>query len=229
MQRMDKSKRDGFRSEGAYRAVLNSRGLRHYASPYYDPVKAHEYYEEHKKLKGKRSSAALSDEGKEIWKYTKDQITEHKKADLKTSNESKKQSIENHRAEAKAARERISARLKQLQAHIKSISTKGLSKEERARVSAEKEKLRENYRAESDAAKVEREQVAAKLKGACEATRVVFELAKAGINSSYEETYQNEYDKILAEYAKPEKSSGGSKGKNIDSRALEQYKKRGLM
>lgn len=27
-----------------------------YANPYYDPVKAHEYYEEHKKLKGRRQS-----------------------------------------------------------------------------------------------------------------------------------------------------------------------------
>lgn len=226
---MNKVKRDGFRSEGAYRAVLNSKGLRHYASPYYDPVKAHEYYEEHKHLKGRRSSAALSDEGKEIWKYTKDQITEHKKADIESEKEKKKKTVEVLRADAAATRERINQRLKQLSDHIKSMSTKGLSKEERARVLGEKAVLREKYRSESDAASEERKRFSGYLKTALEMARNQYTTAKEQINSSYEETYQNEYDKILAEYAKPEKSSGGSKGKNIDSRALEQYKKRGLM
>ena len=39
--------------------------LMHYASPYYDPVKAHEYYEQHKQLKG-RPTGRLTDEG--AWK-----------------------------------------------------------------------------------------------------------------------------------------------------------------
>lgn len=37
--------------------------LSHYASPYYDPVYAHEYYEKHKKLKGRKS---LNEEGQKI-------------------------------------------------------------------------------------------------------------------------------------------------------------------
>ena len=43
--------------------------LIHYASPYYDPVKAHEYYEQHKHLKG-RPTGRLTDEGKQVWKVT---------------------------------------------------------------------------------------------------------------------------------------------------------------
>lgn len=31
--------------------------LAHYASPYYDPVKAHEYYMRHRKLKGRRKGS----------------------------------------------------------------------------------------------------------------------------------------------------------------------------
>ena len=36
--------------------------LRHYASPYYDPQKAHEYYMRTRELKG-RSTTSLNDEG----------------------------------------------------------------------------------------------------------------------------------------------------------------------
>ena len=40
--------------------------LQHYASQYYDPVKAHEYYMRNRELKGRRSTSDLNDEGKEI-------------------------------------------------------------------------------------------------------------------------------------------------------------------
>ena len=33
---------------------LRENSLKHYASEYYDPVKAHEYYEQHKQLKGRK-------------------------------------------------------------------------------------------------------------------------------------------------------------------------------
>ena len=52
--------------------------LMHYASPYYDPVKAHEYYEQHKHLKG-RPTGRLTDEGKQVWKVTKMNIDQAKK------------------------------------------------------------------------------------------------------------------------------------------------------
>ena len=50
-----------------------------YASPYYDPAKAHEYYMKHRKLKGNRSTKGMSDEQKETLKYGKEQLyQEHK-------------------------------------------------------------------------------------------------------------------------------------------------------
>lgn len=39
--------------------------LRHYASPYYDPQKAHEYYMRTRELKG-RSTTSLNDDGKKM-------------------------------------------------------------------------------------------------------------------------------------------------------------------
>lgn len=53
-----------------------------YASKYYDPVKAHEYYEQHKQLKGKKSTSGLSAKGKEAAKYVKQQLTQEKKAKI---------------------------------------------------------------------------------------------------------------------------------------------------
>jgi hypothetical protein len=50
-----------------------------YSSPYYDYQKAHDYYEAHKQLKGrKRSTSLLSDEGKEIWQVSQYNIKQAK-------------------------------------------------------------------------------------------------------------------------------------------------------
>lgn len=51
-----------------------SLGLKHYASPYYDPVKAHEYYMRTRELKGRKSTKGLNDEGKNAAKYIKEQL-----------------------------------------------------------------------------------------------------------------------------------------------------------
>lgn len=37
---------------------LRPNSLKHYASEYYDPVKAHEYYEQHKQLKGRKKGTS---------------------------------------------------------------------------------------------------------------------------------------------------------------------------
>ena len=48
--------------------------LKHYASPYYNPVKAHEYYMKNGELKGRKSTSGLTDEGKEAASYVKGQL-----------------------------------------------------------------------------------------------------------------------------------------------------------
>jgi len=92
----------------------NQHHLQHYASPYYDPVKAHEYYMKNRELKGRRSVSKLSDEGKKVWSYTKNEIKNEKKTKVEAEQETKKQRTEEFRSNAKAMRERISSRLKEL-------------------------------------------------------------------------------------------------------------------
>lgn len=59
--------------------------LKHYASPYYDPVKAHEYYMEHRKLVGRKSTAGLNDEGKKMAAYIKNDLNEKRKSEVESN------------------------------------------------------------------------------------------------------------------------------------------------
>ena len=72
-----------------------------YASPYYDPVKAHEYYMKHRHLKGNRSTKGMSDEQKETLRYGKEQLyQEHKQRLSKITtdaNEKRKALDEEHK------------------------------------------------------------------------------------------------------------------------------------
>lgn len=63
--------------------------LVHYASEYYDPVKAHEYYEQHKKLKGRKLNA----QGQQAKEYITAQINDRRTA----ATEKAKQDIEDAR------------------------------------------------------------------------------------------------------------------------------------
>lgn len=76
-----------------------------YASPYYDPVKAHEYYMQHRELKGKRaktSTAALNETGKAAAGSVKQSLQAEKKEKIK-------QHTETMNSKIKALRERLNA------------------------------------------------------------------------------------------------------------------------
>lgn len=93
--------------------------LIHYASPYYDPEKAREYYLRTRELKGRRSTKGMSENQKEAWSYSRNQIGESKKAELEKARVTRENEVEALRENAKAARERITAKLKQLSETLK--------------------------------------------------------------------------------------------------------------
>ena len=65
---------DGTQGGQGYGPTKNS-----YSSPYYDYQKAHEYYEQHKQLKGRtRSKSQFSDEGKQIYEVATYNIKQQK-------------------------------------------------------------------------------------------------------------------------------------------------------
>ena len=61
--------------------------LKHYANPYYDPKKAHEYYEQHKQLKGRTSTSSLNEAGREIAARIKEQINTQRDTQLDAETE----------------------------------------------------------------------------------------------------------------------------------------------
>ena len=84
----------------------------------YDPKKAHEYYEKHKKLKGRRkgrSTKGWTDIQKEQLEYAKDQLkTEHKNNNASITEEAKEK--------RKALSEAASQRIKSIRAQLKNLS-----------------------------------------------------------------------------------------------------------
>lgn len=73
--------------------------LEHYASPYYDPVKAHEYYERTKELKGRTSTSGLNSEGRKVASYVKKQLNEERKTKVNESKARRDSQIESLREE----------------------------------------------------------------------------------------------------------------------------------
>ena len=55
--------------------------------------------------------------------------------------------------------------------------------------------------------KVKGQKLGSELKAAVKSVREAYKAAKADLDSSYEQTYQSEFDKIQSEYKKVKKSS----------------------
>lgn len=120
-----------------------------YASKYYDPVKRHEYYMKHRKLKGRQqraSTASLNEEGKIAAKEVKEGImAERKEAYEAIKNEvNKKIEALRNRLKKLPPFQRKAQRAK-LQAEIKAIRTE--AKERKAKL---KEEYEEKYLQELD-------------------------------------------------------------------------------
>lgn len=168
--------------------------IAHYASPYYDPEKAHEYYMKNRKLKGRsgsssgsdtsdnsRSTSKLNDSGKVIWKQVKGNIKNEKKAAKKSADAQRDAQIAALKNQTQQSQDKIFAKLEKLQnatfkkkgAFDKAVK-KGFSK---AKVSSE-------------------------LRATIQAVRAAYKQYKQSMDASYESIYQAEYDKILSEYAK---------------------------
>lgn len=96
-----------------------------YSSKYYDPVKAHEYYEKHKKLKGRTSTKGLNEVGKQAAKMVKENIREERKAFNDRLRETLKEKIKDIRERMKdAPKEERDAIIKQLREQTKSLREK---------------------------------------------------------------------------------------------------------
>lgn len=80
---------------------MRAEVIMHYASPYYDPEKAHEYYEAHKKLKGRHSTAGLNEKGRETASYVRQRLAEERKQRIETSRQTMTNKVQSSRTSLK--------------------------------------------------------------------------------------------------------------------------------
>lgn len=123
-----------------YHSALSHTGANEppggYASKYYDPEKAHEYYEKTKKLQGRRSNKGLNEQGIEAAEYMRKQVDEEharelglhtddaqrKLEQLDTDLESTCESISNNLTSAlEAARNATSANIETAKARLQTV------------------------------------------------------------------------------------------------------------
>lgn len=171
----------------------------HYASPYYDPVKAHEYYMKHRELKGRNSTAGLNDEGKAAASYVKEQLTTERKAKVEANKEDTTNQIDKLREQKKsniaAHKAAMQRQIDQLRAKLSSMSSTDKQKN-RARISASISTLREQNAAE-------RERLNAEFQAQKETNK--------NLKTEYDDKYLSELEKIKANPAFQKAKSGSKK------------------
>lgn len=135
-----------------------------YASKHYDPVKAHNYYMEHRKLKGRRGT--LNDTGKEALSYVKQQLKEQRDKELEAAKKAKEQALNVLQSALNSIVQNIQKRLesgnlsaeqkKALKSRISGLKTiytrdkRAVNETYRTKVKTAREKYKKEVEAETD-------------------------------------------------------------------------------
>ena len=213
---------------------LPDESLKHYASPYYDPVKAHEYYMKNRELKGensRKSTAGLNDEGKAVARYVKNQLDTERKSKVDAHNNQTQAQIDVKKNNMDST---INAKKKNMIASIESHKTQTKEKIEKLReelkgmsmddwnkhaehIQSEIAKLRESNDTIRAKLQAEYSYESANLRTAYKNDstnlRNAHKTETARLSKEYEEKYKSELDKLKsdAKYIKVPKSSKSSK------------------
>lgn len=206
-----------------------SLGLIHYASKYYDPVKAHEYYMKNRELVGRRSTVGLNEKGREAARYVKAQLTSERKEkqqrvrdrttsdiasvksqtqeNLESARERKKQQIANHKAAMDAQITSLKNALASLDSEQKKVA-KPKVQEAISELREENKKVREELNVEyseySAQVRSQRSEEIADLRSESSARR-------AGLKTQYDEKYIEELDRIKADPSMQKQKKSSSK------------------
>lgn len=181
----------------------------HYASPYYDPVKAHEYYMKHRELKGRNSTAGLNDEGKAAASYVKEQLTTERKSKVESNKEDTTNQIDKLREQKKSNIEvhksAMQSQIDRLKAKLRSMSSADKQKN-RDRIAANISVLLEQNAAE-------RERLNAEFQAQSKSLRIAQKETNENLKTEYDDKYLSELEKIKANpaFQKAKASRSGSK------------------
>jgi hypothetical protein len=182
--------------------------LQHYASKYYDPVKAHEYYEKHKQLKGNKPKVTLNEEGRSVDATVKENINKEKeerltqeeeryKKEQEIRSDAKKRTMEQHKVI-------MNQRITSLQNLIKRMP--------KDRLQAEAPKIRAAIQKLRDDNDKKRQSIEEKYHGESKAAQQKTSDTKKAIRDEAKSTYESEHNKILSEAKYQQAKKGGKKG-----------------
>lgn len=169
--------------------------LQHYASPYYDPVKAHEYYLKTRELKGRRSTANLNEDGKAAARYVREQLSNERKQKVESHREQTVSKIDSLREQKNA---KIESHKNAMQAKIDDLRKmlKGMGKEEKAR---NKERIYSLIGSLREENKEMRRQLSEDFKYDSSSLRTDHKNERSRLKEEYDEKYIQELDKIRSE------------------------------
>jgi len=187
----------------------DEKDLKHYASPYYDPVKAHEYYLKNRELTGRKSTAKLNDAGKNAAQYVKERLTTERKSRVQSHKDQTDSQIERLRDQKQA---NVESHRNAMQGKIDDLRNflKGMSKEQRAQ---NKEKIYNVIASLREDNKRERIRLQAEFKASSNSLRSDHKTERTRLKDEYDEKYIQELDKIRSDssFKKASKKSGKSK------------------
>jgi hypothetical protein len=169
--------------------------LQHYVSPYYDPVKAHEYYLKTRELKGRRSTAKLNEEGKIAARYVREQLSNERKQKVESHREQTMSKIDSLRERKNA---KIESHKNAMRAKIDNLRQmlKGMGKAEKAR---NKERIYSLIGSLREENKEMRRQLSEDFKSDSSSLRTDHKNERSRLKEKYDEKYIQELDKIRSE------------------------------
>jgi hypothetical protein len=179
--------------------------LEHAGELPYDPVKAHEYYERTKKLKGRKPGLKTQAQ-KEGWSYVQSQSREGRKTELDSAATNVKAALEQLRANADKRRKDLEEKISFLNVRIMGTVEKqiaalpnGLPKDVRAAKVAD---IRAKANKERESGKLatqnEAKQIVSDLRSGIEAARTNYKKLREGIKTKYDAKSSSDYDAISA-------------------------------
>lgn len=168
--------------------------IAHYASEYYDPVKAREYYLRTRELKG-RQPKLETDTQKEAWGYASNQITEKRAEEKKSAAEAQQAKLEQLQVKAKETQERIVKNLQDTLAKINKETPIPANASPKVRAFMEKQNRKRRISA-SNSAKGEMQRLSRGLKDALNKARDSYKDVQKNLDAKYKEARETEFENI---------------------------------
>lgn len=173
----------------------HSETLMHYASKYYDPKKAHEYYMRTRELSDRKSTSSLNDTGKEIAKNVKDNLDAERAQKVELHKDQTKNKIDqlssSKQQQIESNREIVNNKIQSLRDQLKSMSS--------AEKKANKEFIQSIIDGLRDQNKKDRLELQESFSNDRKSLNDAHSEKKKALKEEYDEKYLQELDKIRSE------------------------------